>query len=41
MNPELETFDPFKAPIDKVAERATIAQKKAIKQDSEQWKVKV
>jgi len=40
LNPELDSFDPFKAPMEKVAERATIAQKKAIKQDSEQWKVK-
>lgn len=41
LNPELETFDPFKAPIDKVAERATSAQKKAIQQDLQQWKVNV
>ena len=39
LNPDLESFDPFKAPIEKVSERATSAQKKAIKQDSEHWKV--
>jgi len=39
LNPDLESFDPFKAPIERVAERATKAQKKAIKQDSEHWSI--
>ena len=39
LNPELESFDPFNAPIEKVAERVTRAQRKAIKDDSEHWKI--
>jgi len=39
LNPDLESFDPFKASTEKVAERATRAQEKAIKQDSEHWKI--
>ena len=39
MNPDLKTFNPFRAPYEKVLERAREAQKKAASEDRKNWDI--
>ncbi|QFS88956.1 MULTISPECIES: TniB family NTP-binding protein [unclassified Marinobacter] len=39
MNPDLKTFNPFRAPYEKVLERAREAQKKAASEDRKSWDI--